>query len=108
MSAITNARLSFSLSRIRRLARRALPPAFALAGLMAHLPAANAQYSKMVVLSDSMSDTHRYYDFTRATIGKGFPAAPAYEGRFCNGPVAVEVLAKQLGWGLRTTRSPGR
>lgn len=100
MSAITNARLSFSLSRIRRLARRALLPAVALAGLMAHLPAANAQYSKMVVLSDSMSDTHRYYDFTRATIGKGFPAAPTYEGRFCNGPVAVEVLAKQLGVGI--------
>jgi outer membrane lipase/esterase len=50
-----------------------------------------------VVFSDSMSDTHRYFDFTKATLGKGYPEAPAYEGRFCNGPVAVEVLAKQLG-----------
>jgi len=82
--------------RLRRFTRHAL--ASALLPTLALLPAsAQAQYSKMVVFSDSMSDTHRYYDFTRATLGKGFPAPPAYEGRFCNGPVAVEVLADKLG-----------
>lgn len=65
-------------------------------GALLMAASAQAQFSKMVVLSDSMSDTHRYYDFTKATLGKGYPAAPAYEGRFCNGPVAVEVLASQL------------
>lgn len=59
--------------------------------------AASAQYSKMVVLSDSMSDTHRYYDFTQTLFGKGDPRPPAFEGRFCDGPVAVEVLAKGIG-----------
>lgn len=59
--------------------------------------AASAQYSKMVVLSDSMSDTHRYYDFTKALFGTGDPRPPAFDGRFCNGPVAVEVLAKGMG-----------
>lgn len=57
-------------------------------------------YSKMVVLSDSMSDTHRYYDFTKFAFGTGDPRPPAFDGRFCNGPVAVEVLAKGLGIGI--------
>lgn len=83
-------------SRLRRFARQALTSAL-LPTLALLSSNAQAQYSKMVVLSDSMSDTHRYFDFTRAMLGKGFPAAPAYEGRFCNGPVAVEVLADKLG-----------
>ncbi len=86
---------------LRRFARRAtasaLLPTLALVSQLALSTPAQAQYSKMVVLSDSMSDTHRYFDFTRATLGKGLPAAPAYDGRFCNGPVAVEVLADKLG-----------
>lgn len=88
-------------SRLGHFARQAVSSALfgglALLGQVALCGSAQAQYSKMVVFSDSMSDTHRYFDFTRATLGKGFPAPPAYEGRFCNGPVAVEVLADELG-----------
>ncbi|MCH2241399.1 MAG: SGNH/GDSL hydrolase family protein [Aquabacterium sp.] len=58
---------------------------------------AQAQYSKVVVFSDSMSDTYRYYEFTRKTLGTGYPLSPpAMQGRFCDGPVAVEVLAREL------------
>ncbi len=84
-------------NRFSRFLLRTLLPALSVVGMLAHAPAAHAQFSKMVVLSDSMSDTHRFYDFTKATLGTGYPAPPAYEGRFCNGPVAVEVLAKHLG-----------
>jgi phospholipase/lecithinase/hemolysin len=67
----------------------------ALAALSLASPAW-AEFSKVVVFSDSMSDTHRYADFTEALTGTRYPAPPAYGGRFCNGPVAVEVLADAL------------
>lgn len=97
MSNTTRARGAGLRHFVRRAAASALLPALALLSQVALSGSAQAQYSKMVVLSDSMSDTHRYFDFTQATLGKGFPAPPAYEGRFCNGPVAVEVLADKLG-----------
>lgn len=59
--------------RARRVIASAVLPTMALLIGAAQPSTALAQYSKMVVLSDSMSDTHRYFDFTRATLGKGFP-----------------------------------
>lgn len=97
MSNTTRARRAGLRHDARRAAASALLPVLTLLSQVVLPGCAQAQYSKMVVLSDSMSDTHRYFDFTRATLGKGFPAPPAYEGRFCNGPVAVEVLADKLG-----------
>jgi len=60
---------------------------------------AQAGYSKVVVFSDSMSDTHRYYDLTEVFFGKGKgrpKSPPSLKGRFCDGKVAVEILAEQL------------
>jgi len=75
---------------------RGLSAVVATLGLLC-ASAASAQYTKMVVLSDSMSDTHRYFDFTKFLFGQGDPRPPAFEGRFCDGPVAVEVLATGMG-----------
>lgn len=55
-----------------------------------------AQYSKVVVFGDSMSDTHRYHDYMKLTTGREYPAPPYMTGRFSNGLVAVEVLAQGL------------
>lgn len=55
-----------------------------------------AQYSKVVMFGDSMSDTHRWYDFLKATTGKGYPSPPSLTGRFSDGKVAAELLAEGL------------
>ncbi len=55
--------------------------------------ASASSYSAVVVYGDSLSDNGNLYAAT-----KGFaPAAPYYQGRFSNGPVAVEQLAGMLG-----------
>ncbi len=58
--------------------------------------AAMADYSKLVVFGDSMSDTHRLYDYTTKNWGESDPGPPNYDGRFSDGPVAVEFLARNL------------
>jgi phospholipase/lecithinase/hemolysin len=47
-------------------------------------------YSSVIVYGDSLSDNGNLY----AAIG--YPPSPYYNGRFSNGPVAVEQLATQL------------
>jgi phospholipase/lecithinase/hemolysin len=61
-------------------------------------------YSAVFVYGDSLSDNGNLYAVS------GIPPAPYYNGRFSNGPVAVEQLASQLGaplhdfaWGGATT-----
>ena len=61
-------------------------------------------YSAIFVYGDSLSDNGNLYGVS------GIPPAPYYNGRFSNGPVAVEQLAAQLGaplhdfaWGGATT-----
>lgn len=56
-----------------------------------------AQFSKVVVFGDSMSDTYRYHDYMKLTTGREYPAPPYMTGRFSNGLVAVEILAQGLG-----------
>jgi cholinesterase len=58
--------------------------------------AAMADYSKLVVFGDSMSDTHRLYDYTTNNWGESDPGPPNYDGRFADGPVSVEFLAENL------------
>jgi phospholipase/lecithinase/hemolysin len=72
--------------------KRLLVAALALAttGAMA------GDYSKLVVFGDSMSDTHRFFEYTTKNWGESDPGPPSYDGRFCDGPVAVEYLAKNL------------
>jgi phospholipase/lecithinase/hemolysin len=55
-------------------------------------PAAQA-YDELVVFGDSLSDNGNIYN---AIFGY-LPTAPYYQGRFSNGPVAVEVMADRLG-----------
>lgn len=65
------------------------------AGTLAALPAL-ADYSKLVVFGDSMSDTHRMYEISKYIWTKPFPGPPNYPGRVADGPVAVEYLAQNL------------
>lgn len=72
--------------------RRAV--AAASVALIAILSAASAQaYDQVVVFGDSLSDNGNLAQ----KFGGAVPAAPYYNGRFTNGPVAVEVMAQQLG-----------
>jgi len=54
-------------------------------------------YTKLVMFGDSMTDTHRWFDFLEATIGRGSPNLPSMPGRFSNGKVSSEILAELLG-----------
>lgn len=72
----------------------------ALAAALVVAPAAQAAgpFSSMVVFGDSLSDTGNIYN----ALGRLYPFSPPYfEGRFSNGPVAVEHVAAGLGLGNR-------
>ena len=63
----------------------------------ASMAAGATTYSKLVVFGDSLSDTGNLLTLT----GGALPQPSAYwNGRFSNGPVAVEWLAQGLGIGL--------
>ena len=58
---------------------------------------ASAGFSSLVVIGDSLSDNGNLFALT----GGAAPPSPAYvNGRFSNGPVAVEYMADALGIGL--------
>lgn len=62
--------------------------------------ASSAQaYSQIVAFGDSLSDNGNLHDLF-AGFGVNTPAPPYFEGRFSNGPVAVEVMAQRLGLAL--------
>lgn len=71
----------------------------AAAGLaLAAQSASAAPYSSLVVFGDSLSDNGNFFQAT----GGALPQAADYSnGRFSNGPVAVEYLAQGLGVGLK-------
>ncbi|MBI2733159.1 MAG: PEP-CTERM sorting domain-containing protein [Aquabacterium sp.] len=54
-------------------------------------------YSELVVFGDSLSDTGNLFALTESVTGTGQPGAPYVDGRFSNGPVAVETMASKLG-----------
>lgn len=56
-------------------------------------------YSQIVAFGDSLSDNGNLHDLM-AQFNVDTPASPYFEGRFSNGPVAVEVMAQQLGLAL--------
>ncbi len=67
-----------------------------LAGLMAACLAApaSANYSQIITFGDSLSDNGNLKALT------GQPPFPYFNGRFSNGPVAVEVMSQTLGLSL--------
>ena len=76
----------------------------AIALLACTLTASATSYSAVFAFGDSLSDNGNLFSIS------GVPAAPYFNGRFSNGPVAVEQLAAQLGaplvdfaWGGATT-----
>jgi phospholipase/lecithinase/hemolysin len=83
------------------LGKRILLAATALALGCAALPA-SATFTSITVFGDSLSDGGNDYLLT----GNTFPPPP-YAQRFSNGPVAVEVLANQLGLPLLPSLAGG-
>lgn len=70
----------------------------ALATLALAVVAMSAQaktYSGVVAFGDSLSDKGVFFALT----GDAYPQPPYWQGRFSDGPVAVEVLANGLGLG---------
>ncbi|MDE2402347.1 MAG: SGNH/GDSL hydrolase family protein [Burkholderiales bacterium] len=61
---------------------------------------AQAAYSQIIAFGDSLSDNGNLFSRTQPALGAGIPAAPYFNGRFSNGPVAVEVMAQTLGVSL--------
>jgi len=59
-----------------------------------------AAYSQLVVFGDSLSDNGNLFALTQAVTGTGTPGAPYVNGRFSNGPVAVEDMAAKLNLSL--------
>ena len=77
--------------------RSAVRLALTVAALAA---ATSAQaYTQVVAFGDSLSDNGNLHALM-AKFGVDTPASPYFEGRFSNGPVAVEVMAQQLGLSL--------
>ena len=56
-------------------------------------------YTQIVAFGDSLSDNGNLFDLM-AQYNAATPASPYFDGRFSNGPVAVEVMAQQLGLAL--------
>ena len=66
----------------------------ALASIIVSRPAQSATFDSVVAFGDSLSDKGNLYSLTGDTIP---PSPPYYQGRFSNGPVWVEDVAKSLG-----------
>jgi cholinesterase len=73
----------------------AILPVFVAVMLLAFTVTARADtaYSAVYVYGDSLSDNGNLF----AADGGTYPAPPYFDGRFSNGPVAVEQLAAKLG-----------
>jgi phospholipase/lecithinase/hemolysin len=68
--------------------------------VLAPLASAGPVINQIVVFGDSLSDTGNVF----AATGGMTPPAPYFQGRFSNGPVAVEYLADRLGVARPTPR----
>lgn len=64
-----------------------------------------AQAGTLLVFGDSLSDTGRVWATSQTTLGQELPPSGQglyWQGRFSNGPVAVEVMADALGLTLNS------
>jgi phospholipase/lecithinase/hemolysin len=69
---------------------------FFLLSFMLPLRATAAKFSEIYVFGDSLSDTGNLFNAYLNATGKGLPPEPYYNGRFSNGPIWVEYLARDL------------
>lgn len=61
------------------------------------LPLKAEAFTGLYVLGDSLSDTGNFYTATRDPVtGIGFPPPPYFQGRFSNGNIWIDELAKKL------------
>ena len=60
------------------------------------LPSTAAQFSELFVFGDSLSDTGNVFNASKTATGTGTPPPPYFQGRFSNGLVWVDYLAKRL------------
>ncbi|MFO0139169.1 MAG: SGNH/GDSL hydrolase family protein, partial [Cyanobacteriota bacterium] len=66
--------------------------------------------SNLFSFGDSLSDSGNSKSLSQSAMGFTFPPAPYYEGRFSNGPVAVEYLWQKFNPGstaFKNSLSPG-
>jgi len=69
-------------------------------GTLGQMPAgaSTLNFDRMIVFGDRLSDTRNFYNLSGILTGEPFPSQPFYsDGRFSNGKVWVEGLAKDLG-----------
>ena len=64
--------------------------------------AAQPGFDEIIIFGASMSDNGNAYILTNGQYG----GPPNFTGRFSNGPVWVERLAENLGFGTPTEQSP--
>lgn len=77
--------------------QKTLFSALTVAAVLSAAPALAASYSDLVVFGDSLSDNGKLFDLTESlSPGNGYPPYPYWNGRFSNGPVAVEYMATAL------------
>lgn len=57
---------------------------------------ASPKIEQIYTFGDSLSDVGNVFNATKQSNNVGFPPAPYFKGRFSNGPVWVEYLAKSL------------
>ena len=60
------------------------------------LPSIAVNSSELFVFGDSLSDTGNLFNASKTVTGTGTPSPPYFQGRFSNGLVWVDYLAKKL------------
>jgi phospholipase/lecithinase/hemolysin len=90
--------------------KKLIAPVACLFALLASSSAAG--YAQITVFGDSLADAGNVFALTAGTVppltGGPFPPSPPYAQRLSNGPVAVEVLAANLGLPLTPSLKGGR
>ena len=104
--------MKFSAPRPSGLAVSLSLAAFFAATLLGTMPAKAriSSLSNLFSFGDSLSDSGNNKSLSQSAMGFTFPPAPYYEGRFSNGPVAVEYLWQKFNPGstaFKNSLSPG-
>ncbi|MFN7741638.1 MAG: SGNH/GDSL hydrolase family protein [Cyanobacteriota bacterium] len=104
--------MKFSAPRPSGLAVSLSLAAFFATTLLGTMPAKAriSSLSNLFSFGDSLSDSGNNKSLSQSAMGVTFPPAPYYDGRFSNGPVAVEYLWQKFNPGstaFKNSLSPG-